>query len=57
MCLLVDRSRYDAAGQSWPALLAALEREDTHLARRLDGAASLWDRPLSIFRVPYGYRA
>ncbi len=55
LCLLVDRSRFDAAGQTWPALLAALQREDPHLARRLDGANALWDRPLSIFRVPYGY--
>ncbi len=39
LCLLVDRARYDAVGQDWPSLLAALEREDTHLARRLDGAA------------------
>ena len=55
LCLLIDRARYDAAGQSWPGLLATLEREDTHLARRLDGANAQWDRPLSIFRVPYGF--
>ncbi len=52
LCLLVDRSRYDA---DWPALLAALEREDSHLARRLDGARPAWARPLTIFRVPYGF--
>ncbi len=52
ICLLADRARY---GGDWPCVLAALEREDTHLARRLDGAVSAWDRPLSIFRVPYGF--
>ena len=52
LCLLADRSRYDA---DWPALLAALAREDSHLARRLDGARAAWDRPLTIFRVPYGF--
>ena len=52
LCLLIDRSRY---GGDWPSLLAALEREDSHLARRLDGAKPAWDRPLTIFRVPYGY--
>jgi flavin-dependent dehydrogenase len=52
LCLLADRDRY---GGDWPRLLAALEREDTHLARRLDGAIPAWDRPLSIFRVPYGF--
>ena len=55
LCLLVDRARYDAVGQDWPSLLAALAREDSHLARRLDGAAWCWERPLSIFRVPYGF--
>ncbi len=52
LCLLADRARY---GGDWPAVLAALEREDSHLALRLDGAVAAWDRPLSIFRVPYGY--
>ena len=55
LCLLVDRARYDGLGQSWPALLGALMAEDAHLARRLEGAAWLWDRPLSIYRVPYGF--
>ncbi len=55
LCLLSDRARFDAAGRAWPALLAALQRQDAHLARRLEGAAALWDRPLSIVRVPYGY--
>ncbi len=52
LCLLVDRSRYES---DWPGLLTALEREDSHLARRLDGARPAWDRPLTIFRVPYGF--
>ncbi len=55
LCLLVNRSRYEAEGQSWPSLLDALTREDNHLARRLEGAAPCWVRPLSISRVPYGY--
>ena len=55
LCLLVDRSRFAGVGQSWPGLLASLEREDSHLGRRLEGAVALWDRPLTIFRVPYGF--
>ncbi len=55
LCLLVDRARYDAVGQDWPALLTDLMRSEPHLARRLDGAEPLLGRPLSIFRVPYGY--
>ena len=55
LCLLVERGRFDAAGQDWAALLDDLGRDSTHLARRLDGAAMQGERPLSIFRVPYGY--
>lgn len=55
LCLLVERSRFDAAGQDWAALLQDLYRDNPHLARRMEGAAMLQERPLSIFRVPYGY--
>ncbi len=55
LCLLVRRDRFAAAGADWPGLQAALEREAPHLQGRLAGAAALLDRPLSIFRVPYGY--
>src|SRR3712207_8011643 len=30
--------------------------QSPHLARRLDGAEPLLDRPLAIARVPYGFR-
>ncbi len=55
LCLLVDRSRYEADGQDWMGLLASLKREDPHLAGRLEGAEPCWDRPLSVSRVPYGF--
>lgn len=55
LCLLIRRDRFTAAGSAWPGLREALERDAPHLRRRLTGAATLLDRPLSIFRVPYGY--
>ncbi len=55
LCLLVDRARYDTVGRSWPDLLASLIGSSAHLARRLGDAAALFDRPLTIYRVPYGY--
>ena len=55
LCLLIRRDRFAAAGSAWPGLQDALERDAPHLRRRLAGAAALLDRPLSIFRVPYGY--
>ncbi|TCU57369.1 flavin-dependent dehydrogenase [Novosphingobium sp. PhB57] len=50
-CVLVRKDRF---GGSWSALLAELGR-DEHVARRLDGASELFERPCSIAGLPYGY--
>jgi menaquinone-9 beta-reductase len=55
LCLLVRRRRFEALGQSWPALLADLLGESSHLARRLDNAAAIEPRPLAVAAIPYGY--
>ena len=54
LCLLVGRGRFEAAGRTWPALLADLAREP-HLAMRLADAEELSARPLTISDVPYGF--
>lgn len=55
LCLLLRRADFTAAGACWPGVQEGLERDAPHLRRRLAGAAALLDRPLSVFRVPYGY--
>ena len=55
LCLLISRARFEAAGASWPGVLAHLHRTAPHLALRLAAAASVMDRPAAIFRVPYGF--
>lgn len=55
LCLLVDRRRLQSAGGTWLGLLEDLSHEQPHLRARLAGAVALTDRPLSIFRVPYGH--
>lgn len=55
LCLLIERAEFQAAGGDWPGLRHFLERACPYLARRLAGATEALDRPLSIFRVPYGY--
>ncbi len=55
LCLLIDRTRFKAAGGTWPGVRHHLEQACPHLAGRLHGAIELLDRPLTIFRVPYGY--
>jgi flavin-dependent dehydrogenase len=53
LCLLVDRDRLREGG--WDALLSTLQRDCGHLQRRLSDAVPLLQRPLTIYRVPYGY--
>ena len=55
LCFLVNRARLRSVGEGWSALLASLQRESPHLGDRLSGAMPLLARPLSIFRVPYGF--
>jgi len=55
LCLLISQERFKAAGSAWPGVRQYLEQMCPHLARRLAGATETLDRPLSIFRVPYGY--
>jgi flavin-dependent dehydrogenase len=53
-CLVVRRARLRKVG-GWDALLAALQEENATMAERLAGAAAVWDRPLAISSIPYGY--
>ena len=55
LCLLIERAQFRAAGGDWPGVRHLLEWACPHLAQRLAGATEMLDRPLSIFRVPYGY--
>lgn len=55
LCLLLERDAFAEAGETWAGVQSMLEAESPHLAARLHGAATLLDRPLAIFRVPYGF--
>jgi menaquinone-9 beta-reductase len=54
LCLVVRRSRLRKLG-GWPEVLASLLEENAHIDRRLAGARALWERPLAISSIPYGY--
>ena len=54
LCFVIRRSRLRRLGE-WSAMLAALCEENALTAERLDGAKALWDRPLAISSIPYGY--
>lgn len=51
LCLVVSKSRFAAEGRDWCGLVTSVP----HLARRLAGAAAQWERPLAIYRIPYGH--
>jgi len=54
LCFVIRRSRLRRIGD-WRALLMALCNENALVAERLAGATALWERPLAISSIPYGY--
>ena len=55
-CLVVRRAVLRSKG-GWPELLAAIRDDCPHIAQRLEDASALWDRPLAVSSIPYGYLA
>lgn len=55
LCLVVSRRSFEQVGKSWDNLLDHIINECPHLADRLQGAQPLFERPLSIFQIPYGF--
>jgi menaquinone-9 beta-reductase len=56
LCLVVRRARLRQVGD-WQGLMAALCEENEFVAERLSGAKAVWERPLAISSIPYGYVA
>jgi menaquinone-9 beta-reductase len=54
LCLVVRKSVLRKLN-GWPALLTALLAENARIRRCLDRAQPLWDRPLAVSSIPYGY--
>jgi flavin-dependent dehydrogenase len=54
LCLVVRRNILQRRG-GWTGLLAALRDENQLLRQRLEGARALWERPLAVSSIPYGY--
>ena len=55
-CLVVRRAALRTFG-GWSELLAAIQIENPHITLRLWGATPLWERPLAVSSIPYGYLA
>jgi flavin-dependent dehydrogenase len=54
LCLVVKRTELRRLG-GWVELLTALLEENQHMRQRMQGANPLWERPLAISSIPYGY--
>jgi flavin-dependent dehydrogenase len=56
LCLVVRSTRLRAIG-GWTELLASILESNPQLRERLHDANALWDRPLALSSIPYGYLA
>jgi flavin-dependent dehydrogenase len=56
VCLVVRRTRLRQIG-GWPRLFAAILNDNRLLQQRMQGATPLWNRPLALSSIPYGYLA
>lgn len=54
LCLVVRKTRLLGIG-GWRELLRAVRDENALIGKRLGGAEPLWERPLAISSIPYGY--
>ncbi len=54
LCLVVRRDCLRSVG-GWNGLLASVLQENPLMRQRLQGAKALWDRPLALSSIPYGY--
>lgn len=54
LCLLVRKERFEQAGNSMNVLVDKISSDCGYLARRLEGAKPIQNRPLAIASIPYG---
>jgi flavin-dependent dehydrogenase len=55
LCLLVQRTVLHGLGGNWKRLVKHIQSFSQHLARYLEGAEELMEKPLAISAIPYGY--
>jgi len=55
LCLLVKRAMLQRLGGRWANVLDHIQSCSPYLARYLDGATALLDKPLALSSIPYGY--
>lgn len=56
LCLVVQRAELRKI-DGWTELFAAVLADNRNIQERMRGAKALWDRPLAVSSIPYGYLA
>jgi hypothetical protein len=54
-CPVISEERFIKAGGTWDGVLKQFCKESDYVADYLEGAEPVFDRPLAISRVPYGF--
>lgn len=55
LCMVVSKSFFQKCGKQWSGLLRHILEQNPWLASRLLHATPLWEKPLAIAGVPYGF--
>jgi flavin-dependent dehydrogenase len=55
LCLVIERRQLRRLSGKWDAVLDAILTGSPHLAVRLENAIPLWQKPLALSSIPYGY--
>lgn len=56
LCFLIRHDLYKACAKQWSQVLDWLTDTSPHLKTRLASATPLWQKPVAIANVPYGYQ-
>jgi menaquinone-9 beta-reductase len=55
ICWVIDRDAADEAAITWDAHAAFLAQRSDFFAKLLAGATPLWDKPVAVAAIPYGF--
>jgi len=55
LCFLIKKDIYVSCGKNWIELLSWVTRRSRYLEEHLAGAKSLWQQPLTVYGIPYGF--
>jgi flavin-dependent dehydrogenase len=55
LCFIIDKKIYKRKCQNYTGLIAYIKKQNKFLDTYLNNAMPLWDKPLTISNIPYGF--